>query len=156
MVLTASSVMLSRPSSKAVTIMRASSWPRVGSSRVWALRRSSSSSPPTSRGLKGCAALRGFWGWKRCWRCKKWYKNSNDAVACFSTLWLIWCLTLTNIYILTLFWQIAYLKMLIWTYNQASAGTTERLGTYIKFLSRGTFLLPFWFARLWSRATLPL
>lgn len=71
MLLTASSVMLSRPSSKAVTIMRASSWPRVGSSRVWALRRSSSSSPPTSRRLKGWAALRGFWGWKRCWGRKR-------------------------------------------------------------------------------------
>ncbi|TNN81493.1 hypothetical protein EYF80_008265 [Liparis tanakae] len=53
-------LMSKKPSSKAVTIMRASSWPRVGNSRVWALRRSSSSSPPTSRGLKGWAALRGY------------------------------------------------------------------------------------------------
>lgn len=60
MVLMASSVTLSKPTSKAVTIMRASSWPRVGSSRVWALRRSSSSSLPPSLGLNGWAALRGF------------------------------------------------------------------------------------------------
>lgn len=82
MVLTASSVMLSRPSSNAVTIMRASSWPRVGSRSVWALRRSSSSSPPISRGLNGWAALRGFWGWKRCWG----RKQDIQAFKCHSQL----------------------------------------------------------------------
>lgn len=88
MVLTVSSVMLSRPSSKAVTIMRASSWPRVGSSIVWALRRSSSSSPPTSRGLKGWAALRGFWGWKRCWGHKQ---DIHTSKWCSP-----WCLTVCH------------------------------------------------------------
>lgn len=66
--LTASFVTLSRPISKAVTIIRASSCPRVGSKSVWVLSFIiSSSSAPASRWLNVWAPLSGFWGWKRCW-----------------------------------------------------------------------------------------